>query len=177
MKKLAVIFIGKKGSGKSYYANALYKYLMDNYETYEFTYNIKKTSLAKPLKNIVRQAKGFPSVKEMEAILGKENIRPIYQQVGDDLIAQDKFFFCKFLPTSDIDLLILDDVRYPHEIEYLYRQGFQVLTIKVVRDGTITDSHKSENSLDDAKFDLYFNTSLQATKNAVQDIAYVCTTF
>jgi len=92
--------------------------------------------------------------------------RGLLQYVGTDVVrAKDEDFWVRFL--SDIlcmfsdewDYVIIPDTRFPNEIEYLKRRGFDATHVRIVRpgfDNGLTEEqkkHKSETALDGSEPD------------------------
>lgn len=92
--------------------------------------------------------------------------RALLQHVGTDIIRKyNPDYWVEFIVnllnmfTNEWEYVIIPDVRFPNEIEYFKREGFNVLTIRIERDNfksNLTEeqlNHISETALDNYKFD------------------------
>jgi len=82
----------------------------------------------------------------------KEKHRYIMQYIGDNLRGLDSLIWVKYVFRKYPDNIVISDVRYPNEVEYIQSQGGKV--IHIIRDTGMQDMHASEVALDSfEKFD------------------------
>lgn len=94
--------------------------------------------------------------------------RNLLQTVGTDIVRKEEpDFWVRFV--ADIlgffeqawDYVIIPDCRFPNEVEYLVKSGFDVSHIRIVRDDYVSElteeqqNHISETALDDYPPDIY----------------------
>jgi len=132
---------GKAGSGKSTVADFLVK-----------NYDFQRLGFADPLKKMILQA-GICSEAELS---GKKSAfaRWIMQKIGTDIFRNqiDKDFWIKQmarkLQESNHSKIVIDDVRFLNEADFIKRQGG--IIIKIIRDNPecYNFSHVSETEMD-----------------------------
>ena len=96
--------------------------------------------------------------------------RNLLQYVGTDVIrSKDPDYWVKFVNgiisffSSEWDLVIIPDTRFPNEIEFLKSSGLNVIHIRVTRSDFISPltekqkNHPSETALDHYEADYYIN--------------------
>lgn len=180
--KIKIAISGKFCSGKTTLSNQIISLITSKYRNIA----IKKVSFASEVKRIAEQT-----------FLMKEKNRNLLQLIGRKMREIDEDVFCKYI-VNDIDmdinsnqLIILDDLRYKNEMEYLKNNGFIIIRLNITRDEqyrrikqlypnenyTIENfNHGSEVGLDDfgpENFDLYLNGDIdnsQTIKTYVDNI-------
>lgn len=98
--------------------------------------------------------------------------REMLQTVGTDIIrSEDPDYWVRFV--ADMlrffkpawDYVLIPDCRFPGEIEYLIKSGFDVTHMRIIRDNYVSElteeqqNHPSETSLDDYLPDIYVHNS------------------
>lgn len=156
--KQILLLSGKAGAGKSFLAEALRN-------EYKEKYNKRAACLAfaDTLKMVARNVYGWDGEKDREG-------RFLLQHLGTD-VAQRNYKYCwvdalkaiMYGLTSEFDVFIITDARFPHEIDWLKStivgDYWDIIAIRV--DGpTIlsgdASNHLSETALDDYGFDYVF---------------------
>ena len=175
--------LGKKGSGK----DTLADYLVN-------TKGFVKYSFAKPIKDIAKILFNLSEEQlygnSKETIDNRWGISPrvIFQRLGtefgQDLIyklfpelkIKDKHLWLRlfniFLEKNKDKNIVIADVRFVHEINYLKKLNFNI--IKIYRKDSLMDNHVSEK-----QNDLYYdylienNDSKEALFNKYEDFIYI----
>lgn len=159
---------GKARNGKDTFANLLKDALEEDGSS------VLIAHYADAVKYVCRTFFGWDGVKD-------EYGRSLLQYVGTDIVRkQQPDFWVKFL--SDIlcmfsdewEYVLIPDVRFPNEIEYMRRAGFPVTHLRVTRPGFDNGlseqqkSHPSETALDDCMPDavIYNSGSLEDLKDS-----------
>ena len=160
MKALKVILVsGKAQSGKDTTAKELQKKLMrDNH-------SVLVTHYADLLKFICTNYFGWNGVKDEEG-------RQMLQHVGTDIIRkQNPTLWVDFVAMmlkyfhDNWEYVIIPDCRFPNEITTLIKNGFDIIHLRVTRQGfesSLTEeqrNHPSEIALDDIAPDYYVDNS------------------
>lgn len=98
--------------------------------------------------------------------------RELLQIVGTDIVRDDdpdywvRFIadMLRFFPLT-WDYVLIPDTRFPGELEYLTKSGFDVKHIRIIRDNYVSEmpeeqqNHISETALDDYIPDIYVHNS------------------
>lgn len=186
---------GKKRAGKDWNATKLKEKLEDS------GYSVLVVSFAHPIKDIIAKSLGI-SIESVELYKNETedygleikaypnnqrsvtieylNMREILQRFGTEAMkpyfGNDVWARLTYdkIDSSGCDFAIIPDFRFPEE----HRDG--TITIKVVNDvidNSANDSHSSENSLDDFKFDYIIdNTDYCDTTDQLNNILQKITT-
>jgi len=148
MQMKIIAISGKAGAGKDTTATFIKDYANG------IGRKVLITHYADLLKYICRTLLGWDGVKDQRG-------RELLQVVGTDVVRkQDPDFWVRFM--SDVltlfhgqwDTVLIPDTRFPNEIEYLRQHGFDVIHLRIIRDGNtrnLTESqmhHASETALD-----------------------------
>ena len=101
-----------------------------------------------------------------------ETGRTMLQYVGTDVIRkQDENYWVRFVGemltffNNKWDYVLIPDCRFPNEVDYLKKMGFDAVHMRVVRenfDSPLTaeqQNHPSETALDDVTADYYINNN------------------
>lgn len=101
-----------------------------------------------------------------------ETGRELLQTVGTDIVRkEDPDYWVKFIADMlgffgvVLDYVLIPDTRFPNEIDYLIKSGFDVTHMRIIRDGYVSDmpeeqqNHISETALDDYLPDIYVHNS------------------
>lgn len=175
--------LGKKGSGK----DTLADYLVN-------TKGFVKYSFAKPIKDIAKilfnlsEQQLYGDLKEQVDKRWGISPRIMFQRLGTEfgqfkiyelfpeLKIKDKeiwlSLFDIFLEANKDKNIVIADVRFKHEIEYLKKLNFNI--IKINRKDSLMDNHISEK-----QNDLYYdylienNNSKEALFNKYEDFIYI----
>lgn len=98
--------------------------------------------------------------------------RQLLQTVGTDIVRdEDPDYWVRFI--ADIlrffpltwDYVLIPDTRFPSEVEYLTKSGFDVKHIRIIRDNYVSEmpdeqrNHVSETALDDYFPDIFVHNS------------------
>lgn len=150
MPNIIIGFSGKRGTGKTVSAN----YLKD-------TYKFKKISFADRLKEVAKDLMPFTemhmSPKGKDKPFGNYDFTPreFLIQLGQFMRYYDPDYWVK---SSGIDnavgRIVVDDVRFPNEVDYLKRLGAKIIRIKRYKKLNIYGEDlddPSETSLDNYK--------------------------
>lgn len=157
---LKVILIsGKAQHGKDTSASLMQASLK------ECGHRVLITHYADLLKYICKSYFGWDGVKDKDG-------RMMLQHVGTDLIRkQNPSFWVDFVAMmlkychENWDYVIIPDCRFPNEISTMINNGFDVVHVRVVRDGFRSplneeqQMHPSETALDNVKPDIYLHNS------------------
>lgn len=140
-----IALVGKKRSGKTSAAT----FIRNHYQGLAF-----RDSFARPIKEHVERI--FGPLDETP----KEVLRPVMQALGESLKAKfGRYVFIDQLKDrvknleQAADLVIIDDLRFPFEADWVRSQGGKV--IRIIRpelDGVV-DNHVSETSVDEVMAD------------------------
>ena len=171
MKKL-ILISGKAQHGKDFTANTLkgklelqdQKVLIVHYGDY--------------VKSVCRDYFGWNGNKD-------EKGREILQKIGTDKARKNNpniwvtviNELIKAL-AEDYDYILIPDTRFPNEINFMIREDYDVVSVRVNRIGfesTLTDEqklHSSETALDKFNFDYYMNceTGYDSVHTAVEKL-------
>lgn len=140
-----IAFVGRKFSGKSTAA----KHTRNTHEK-----SSALESLATPIKAHVKKI--FGPLEETP----KEILRPVMQTLGEALkqkfgktIFVDELHYRTTITEDPVDLVVIDDVRFDFEADYVRNQGGYV--IRIIRPSTDDsgDTHVSETSMDNIQAD------------------------
>ena len=98
--------------------------------------------------------------------------REMLQTIGTDIIrSEDPDYWVRFIADmlgffeQAYDYVLIPDTRFPNEVEYLIKSGFDVTHMRIIRDGYVSDmpeeqqNHISETALDDYTPDIYVHNS------------------
>lgn len=98
--------------------------------------------------------------------------RELLQTVGTDIIrSEDPDYWVRFVADmlgffkTAWDYVLIPDVRFANEVEYLIKSGFDVTHMRIVRDNYVSElteeqqNHPSETALDDYIPDIYVHNS------------------
>lgn len=149
MKKVIIMISGKKGVGKTTLSNRLTEVLREDYTVFEtaFAKGVKEIS------NIVFEKMGVDISEYM--VDKKEMLRPIYQSVGNLGRSITPSYWtdalAKNVKSVGADITIVDDVRFPNEIEcFDDEEDYIVIKFKVDRESIYegVDLDVSETALD-----------------------------
>lgn len=129
------------------------------------SYRVLVTHYGDLLKYICKTFFGWNGEKD-------EQGRQILQYVGTDIIrVKAPDYWVNFVADmleffkGNWDYVIIPDSRFPNEIDSLKERGFDVCSLRVIRDGFISDlteeqlKHISEVALDDYRFDCVIHNS------------------
>lgn len=166
---IKIAISGKFCSGKTTLANLIISFIKNKYPNI----NVIRLSFASEVKRIAK-----------ETFLMKEKNRNTLQSIGHKMREIDPDVFCKYVINqvnninNNVDhLLILDDLRYENEMEYLKKNNFKLIRINITKseqlkrinnlypnDNYSIDSfvHESEIGLDhipETKYDLFINNN------------------
>lgn len=140
-----VAFAGRKGSGKSLFASCLV-----NSQCHSFAQALKQMQTA------CQRIAGFELCKDREFL----------QQAGSWARKVDPLVFLRKMRHDLIDTLerdstlnlVVDDVRFPNEAEYLHANGFRIIRLTRTDDADV-DTHESEIPLDNQHIDVEFENN------------------
>lgn len=96
------------------------------------------------------------------------------KQFGEDIwankLVKDALFW-------DVDKLVVPDLRYLNEYQYLKEYSEKLIVIKIHKDGLGEDSHSSEQEYKSipADYEIYNNGSIQELHNKLNKIVSECT--
>lgn len=156
----AVFLFGKKGSGKTYVAEILRR----RYEARGL--KAKVYVIAEPIYQIARDLFGMV-----------EKDRRLLQTIGDHLRAIDRMCFLNYLKKSwekdGVDVVIVEDVRLPEEVNFLKAEGFVGVLIDAPDEARarrcsqlrgipedVNDKHPTESLVDTLIPDYVFDSSV-----------------
>jgi hypothetical protein len=165
---------GRSRSGKDTFADFLLKHLK----------NARKISFATPLKDSMNTLFGFTCNKDEVDPFWKIKPRDAYIAFGTEVI-RDRLGFFLNLPDKKCedffihrmkkeimnmdkqDVLIIPDVRFQNEINFIKLNGGKIVKIK--RDGLKILEHKSEcpDSLSDVDYMFYNNGTIEELEDKV----------
>ena len=141
--------IGKKGSGKDTVAD----YLVHRH-------GYKKHAFATPLKNVCREL-FLLEESQMHDVDQKEKVdvrwgmspRQMMQTVGTDMVRRhlgvDFWLRHMDMTTANESRIVLSDVRFPNEAEWVRSQGGKLIRIvRAGEDEDVVDKHASEQEQD-----------------------------
>jgi len=173
MKVIAIS--GKAGSGKTTLANKLHKNLESNGEITSIF------KFAKPLYTLQDEIQVMlkkPRVKDRGILIGVgEMLKKVYgetvftETMINDLKVEQELDYNKFI--------IIDDMRFGHELEALYGSGLDVITIRLDAPVSILDKrvgvpadrdHITETDLDNAMFDLYIDVNNKDQREVLNEV-------
>lgn len=172
MKKVICIS-GKAQHGKTTTANLMKNYLEDRDE------RVLITSNAGLVKYVCKTFFGWDGNKDDAG-------RALLQYVGTDIVRKrDPDYWVEFLLSmmdffrDEWDYIIIDDCRFPNEIDNWWEDGYEVCHIRVNRDGfdsPLTDkakAHESEHALDNMECDFEIDNSgsMAELKETVEEVA------
>ena len=158
--------IGKMCSGKTYVGNILSRRCA-----------LKKFAFADKLKEITR-----------DLFLMNTKDRKLLQDVGQAMRVIDPYVWINYLlyKIKDEDRVIVDDIRYPNELEALRDRGFTIIKLVVDKDTqkdrlmiTYPDTyhlhldrlnHESETYIDTMEADYIINSDKNVIENILQAI-------
>lgn len=151
INKILIGISGKKYSGKSTAAKVL---------TYDFCFD--ETTFAEPLKQAIAILFNWGRLDlnngpEKEVVDPRWGVSPrfVLQNMGTDYLRNtfcDDFFLRNLqnrLAGHQPTLLVIRDVRFPNEVEYIKNQGGYVWRIERPELSYPKDQHPSETALDD----------------------------
>ena len=174
MKIIAIS--GKAGSGKTTLADSLAE-VLEKHQTEDYNV-ILIEKFAKPL---------YQMQRELQQILGQEKSKNRDILIGVADIAKKVYgekIFTEVLKdnlqahSSLLDYVIVDDMRYGHELEMLY-SNFDVLTVRLDAPVSLLDKrvgvpanrdHISETDLDNAMFDLYIDVNSKNQQEVLDEV-------
>lgn len=94
--------------------------------------------------------------------------RELLQTIGTDIVREeDPDYWVRFLADmlgffeQAFDYVIIPDTRFPNEVEYLIKSGFDTCHMRIVRDNFTSEmpeyqqNHESETALDEYLADIY----------------------
>ena len=153
-KKMKILGIsGKARNGKDTAADIIKTKLE------ELGYSVLKASYGDLVKYVCKTFFNWNGEKD-------EKGRTLLQYVGTDIIRnQVPDYWVDFIADmldffkSEWDYVLIPDCRFPNEIERMKERGFDVYSMRVIRDGFKSDlteeqlKHISETALDDYTFD------------------------
>jgi len=184
MKKIIVGMFGKAGSGKDTVAD----YICDKY-------NFVRMALADPLKESIKHMFCLDDYTVYNRKAREEplpdfpewSVRKLFQFIGTDLMRKqfDDAFWAKLLNKriikSQHPRIIVTDVRFPNEADYLYalslEQKYSVSCIKVVRDGCVGHdvgiiNHESEKYDLPSDYVIENNDTFEVLYDEVDQVMY-----
>src|SRR5690606_36346680 len=176
---MKIVFVGKMGTGKTSGA----KYL-------EQVHGFKRLSFADPVKELSADILNFAilffrskmnlytyefwSKERIEEEKVKPQVRKLIQlvgtEIGRELVAHENIWVHMLLSEADGDRIVVDDCRFPNEVDALRKAGFKIIRLERGNEKTKfldykehtqeLESHKSETALTDVPVDLtiYFET-------------------
>lgn len=162
---MRIALCGKMGSGKSTIADLLNDEF--DFVTISFGYGVKK--IAKDLFNM------------------KNKNRNLLQTLAEKIKEIDSDIWIKYA-LKDIDNIkniVIDDLRFPNELEYLKKHGFTIIRINISREEQIKrlknkyknyddhingDNHCSESFIEKFNVDYEFNSDDKLYKNILKII-------
>lgn len=133
---------GKAGVGKDLFSELIKKHL-DSAESFAFAKPIKEA--AKILFNFTDEQLYDQIKKEEIDIRWKKSPRQILQWLGTDILREhiDQDFFIKCIKqkieNSDKNFIIVTDVRFPNEAEFIRSMDGKV--VKIIRPNAVTTEH------------------------------------
>lgn len=153
---------GKAGHGKDTIAELMKEHLIRQGKS------VLVTHYADLVKYICKQFFGWNGLKDV-------NGRQLLQNVGTDVVrSQNPNYWVDFVIgiltmfSDKWEYVLIPDCRFPNEIEKMKQDGFNVITLRIVRSNyrsSLTNeqkNHPSETALDNYNFDytIYNNDSL-----------------
>jgi len=171
-------FCGKKGSGKTFLATSVIEL-----NRHQF---VEKLSFADPLRDMLSQI-GFNELHfngELKNTdlpeFGNKSYRQIMQTLGTDwgrnMIDPDIWINCmnnRFNNISKDVWLVVDDVRFENEYDFLKEKGFSIIKVISTTDDYKEDKHISEQLNVEADYQLYNtfdNVVIDNLTNILEDI-------
>lgn len=162
---MRIALCGKMGSGKSTIADLLNDEL--NFTTISFGHGVKK--IAKDLFNM------------------KNKDRNLLQILAEKIKEIDNNIWIKYAlkDIKNIENIVIDDLRFPNELEYLKKHGFIIIRINISRKEQVErlknkyenyedhingDNHCSESYVDKLNVDFEFNSDDKLYKNILNII-------
>jgi transcriptional regulator len=157
-----VLISGWKGNGKDYIGNIIEK-----------EYGYKKEKIAKSLKDKVSNIYNI-SLELLESQEGKntlfetgETYRELLIRHGEEIRIQDNYYWVKELVNRTEGDIVISDWRFVEEYEYIKNTGSNIITIRVERFDRIDTDCKTENSLEDFKFDYKISNKIGTTVDEI----------
>ena len=160
-----ILISGKKGVGKSFTANSIVEqhYTEGKQNDPKTDFHIGIYSFAKQLKKRSNDLIEYLFSKKFLKPENKEIVRPIYQAVG--LVGRkiDPEFWVDLTIKEAIrefdEVMIIDDVRFPNELDIKHEKITSILKIRITRESAIKgeDNDPSEtamNNVPDSAFDI-----------------------
>lgn len=147
MKKTQLILIsGKIESGKS----TLATYLDEEFRA--LGYNSKVSHFAESLKIISRKVFGWDGVKDLKGRKLLQDLGKTIRNYNPDYWVENTQLMLENDKDSPFDVIIIDDWRYPNEIDYLKSNPlYEIYPIRLERKLEVCDNHESELSLPSIK--------------------------
>lgn len=170
--KSIILLTGLAGSGKSTIAEYIVK-----------TYGYKEFTLAEKLKELtfkILQVFGIQieSINDLYDVNKKSAYRHYIQQIGTECMRATfgNDFWCKQVDEmiKDEQFIIISDVRFLNEEQY-FKSRYNVITVKIIRDGIQTMNHQSEQEIDSIKYNYIVrnNGSIEALHKTVDTLMAV----
>lgn len=141
---------GHKGCGKTTIAN----YLVESHNFREVTFATKLKKVCQILYDFSDQQLTDPVLKETVDQRHGFSPRQAFQEIGDLFRAKKSSFWIDYAGFDQMteERLVISDIRFPNEAEYLRRLGQKtgqpVRLIKITRDGLLADGHISETAME-----------------------------
>jgi Ni2+-binding GTPase involved in maturation of urease and hydrogenase len=158
-------FMGEKGCGKTYVANALAKKL------HEKGIKTAHINFADKVKEYCAYVAGV-SIKDLNTAAEKEKHRTLMQNIG--MLFREKvngqYWISQWLDTYsqlpyDTKAVVVSDVRFKNEAEFLRSRAEGAVLVKVERDtGNERDAHISENQWKEIPPDIVFSNTHASTE-------------
>ena len=153
---MIIAITGRKFSGKDTSVSVIRSIIKDEARIYHLTFAkpIKQASMA--LFNLTEQDLNDPIAKEMRLSGQEWSPREIMQKLGTavrETFGQDFFInhvlsLINSITNNDDKIIIVSDVRYDREAQFLKDKGAIVVKIKRDKYESGTDTHTSESGID-----------------------------
>ena len=171
---MIIALCGKKGSGKTLAAN----FIQQQDKTF------KHLAFADTIKDIVimmyptwdRSRLDSENILDRiwkESIDGRYNTSPrkAMQDIGKMFKKNDKTVWCRLLKSKITDMnenIVISDVRFPDEVEYIHNEFPDAKIIKLTRGRNSGD----DNDISETSVDLIYNCDMQYNNNQSKEDLY-----
>ena len=150
--------LGKKGSGKDTLANYLvnekdfvkYSFATPIKEIAKIMFNLNEEQLNGNLKEVLDERWGISPRVMFQRIgteFGQYKIYELFPELKDKIVSRGLWLklFEDFLEKNKDKNIVIVDVRFNHEVDFLKKHNFNI--IKINREDVLNDSHISENEI------------------------------